>query len=195
MEKISVIRVKLILLFIFSIITFQIKGQDYFEMKCIGCSVYNVLDSTKVVNEHLGKIIRISNDVKSHYHENKQKRITIGNRNYQRLSQTYFKWCGIDYWIVYNRATFSEDYSCLEITACRPVYSTAVGAKRKMIILYYVADLTAEPISNLDSERNFIVTCPKCKGTGKIESQHPDESVGICELCGGKKKIVKQFKI
>ena len=182
MEKISMIKVKLILLFTFFVITFQVKGQDYFEMKCIGCSAYNV-DSTEVMNEHLGKIIRISNDIKSpsYYHANK----------------TVFKWCGIDYWIVYDRATFSEDYSCLEITICRPLYSTAVGAKAKRIILYYVADLTAE--TNLDSEGNFIAACPRCKGSGKIEldrySQHLDESVGICELCVGKKKIIKQFKI
>lgn len=198
MEKISMIKVKLILLFIFFIITFQVKGQDYFEMKCIGCSAYNV-DSTEVMNEHLGKIIRISNDIKSpsYYHANKKEGITIDNRYYQRLSQTVFKWCGIDYWIVYDRATFSEDYSCLEITICRPFYSTAVGAKAKRIILYYVADLTAE--TNLDSEGYFIAACPRCKGSGKIEldkySQYLDESVGICELCVGKKKIVKQFKI
>ncbi len=198
MVKISVIIGKNILLLLLLLFTTHVKGQGYFEMKCIGISTYNA-DSMKLANEYLGKTIRISNDVKSPYYPNKSNSYSIGNRDYpQRKSQTIFEWRGIDYWIVYDRATFAEDYSCLEISTCRPFTgSTAVGAKSSIITLYYVEDLTAEPQPNFRG--NYIAICPRCKGTGKIKpirhSQHPDECVGICGLCHGSKKINKKFNI
>ncbi len=192
---------KILLLLLVMISTFQINAQDFFEMKCIGFSVYN-MDSVKVANEYLGKVIKVSNNVKSDYPtQRNQGRYSIGNRNYtERQSQTIFVYQGIDYWIVYDRAIFSEDYSCLEVNICRPLsHSTSVGAERKLITLYYVADLSAENSSNIGLPRCYNVRCTRCNGTGKIKpskyTQHPDECVGICGLCGGSKYLTKQFKI
>ena len=61
--KISIDKIKIALFFAFAIITSQAKGQDYFQMKCVGFSVHNE-DSIKVAHEYLGKIIQISNNVK-----------------------------------------------------------------------------------------------------------------------------------
>ena len=157
MGKISIDKIKIALFFAFVIITLQAKGQDYFQMKCVGFSVHNE-DSIKVAHEYLGKIIQISNNVKKTYlPRNKQSGYTIGNRDYPlRQSQTTFEWRGIDYWIVYDRATFSGDYSYLKVTICRPLtHATGVGAPRKMVTLYYTIDLTTEVISNVSGYKKI----------------------------------------
>ena len=81
MGKISIDKIKIALFFAFVIITLQAKGQDYFQMKCVGFSVHNE-DSIKVAHEYLGKIIQISNNVKKTYLPRiKQSGYTIGNRD------------------------------------------------------------------------------------------------------------------
>ena len=176
----------------------QIKAQNHFEMKCIGLSVYNTTDTVKVSNKYLGKIIKVSNDVKSHYSTNSHKgQYIIGNKDYsERHSQTTFVSHGIDYWTVYDIATFSEDYNCLKVTICRPLFR---DTEKKRIILYYTTDLSAENNSKIGFPQYYNVKCPRCNGTGKIkanrDSQHPDECTGICGLCNGNKKLTKQFKV
>ena len=120
-------------------VPYQVRAQEYFQMRCIGVDVYNK-DSMKIAKENVGKIIKISSNVKSsYYNRNKEERYYIGGNFYpRRKSQTIFENLGIDYWCVYDRAIFSEDYLCLDIIICRPLgRQTHYGAKCKKITLHY----------------------------------------------------------
>ena len=121
------------------VVPYQVRAQEYFQMRCIGVDVYNE-DSMKIAKENVGKIIKISSNVKSsYYNRNKEERYYIGGNFYpRRTSQTIFENLGIDYWCVYDRAIFSEDYLCLDIIICRPLgRQTYYGAKCKKITLHY----------------------------------------------------------
>ena len=50
---------------------------------------------------------------------------------------------------------------------------------------------TIEELNNSVNREWRCKKCPKCKGTGRVKPNlrgGPDESVGICPLCGGKRK-------
>ena len=58
------------------VVPYQVRAQEYFQMRCIGVDVYNE-DSMKIAKENVGKIIKISSNVKSSYYNRIKKKDII----------------------------------------------------------------------------------------------------------------------
>ena len=101
-------------------------------------------------------------------------------------------------------AKFSEDFKYLTIKEV--IHESESSRYQYMkseatITAYYVTDTESQPCtSQKEFERIYlkIRNCPRCNGTGKVKPNlrgGPDESVGICPLCGGHAKdIISPFK-
>ena len=134
--------IKCVLVYTLFIVNFHLYSQDCYKMKCICVSAQNI-DSVQIKNKYLGKIIEVSNDVKC---KSNSVAYTIGDRVYNcRRSETLFEWKGVNYWECFDVAKFSKDYSCLEITECRPC-----GEDIMIICSYYVTNLNAETCNSYE---------------------------------------------
>lgn len=178
-----------ILIVIFNV--FHLKAQNAFEMKCIWVEVCNG-DSTTVAKNYLGKTITVSNDI---INESDNMRFCIAGKNsYKRIDQNSFVSQGIDYWICYDRANFSNDYRYLTLKESRPIQANIA----KLVIAYYVRDIETKICNSQEEfERRYqkVRNCPRCKGTGHVTPNPnpncgPDWNVGICPLCSGHAKYI-----
>ncbi len=181
---------------------FKVTAQEYLKMKCVWATVING-DSISTSNEYLGRTLSVSREI---FNDSvpQNKLYTIGGiPNFIKRGNNLFIKEGIDYWICFDKVIFSEDFQYMTIRESRPVLGLAgsVGSKAKVIITYYIANPSVEPCTSQEEfERIYlkIRNCPRCKGTGQVKPNlrgGPDESVGICPLCGGHAKdIISPFK-
>lgn len=174
---------------------FKVTSQEYLEMKCVWATMING-DSISISNEYLGRTLSVSREI---FNDSipQNKLYTIGGiPNFKKRGNNLFIKEGIDYWICFDKVIFSDDLQYMTLRESRPI-----GRNAKITVSYYIADPLVYPCtSQKEFEQRYlkIRNCPRCKGTGQVKPNlrgGPDESVGICPLCGGRaKNIISPFK-
>lgn len=186
-------------------------------MKCIWVSVNHnfgncaELDSCSIASQYLGKSINVIIDtIHDNYRINNFK---MPSYELKKHNPTVFSWrneafVGSFYSSERHTRTlyakFSEDFKYFTIKEVIHESESSryqYGKSETTITAYYDTDTESQPCtSQKEFERIYlkIRNCPRCKGTGQVKPNlrgGPDESVGICPLCGGHAKdIISPFK-